>query len=103
DERRLRGRLAWRIHEQSRGCGGLTRLARRGSGKPPLAQKLQNDLTPVRAGTVLGNIDTLPCSQRQPAVDHRNMQANTSKHRFDMRGHVIGALAVVSPSGTLRR
>src|SRR5450631_380894 len=67
------------------------------------ARKLQHDLAPVRTGTMLDQVDRLPCSQRQFASQDRDVQRTRRQHGLDMRRHVVGAFGAVGPSGVLGR
>src|SRR6201996_7570327 len=65
--------------------------------------ELHYHLAPMRPCAMLDQVDSLPGSQRQAAVQDRNMQRRRSQHGLDVARHVVGAFAVVPPSGVLRR
>ena len=67
------------------------------------AGELQHDLAAVRRAAMLDQIDRLPGSEREPALQHRNLQRRRRQHGLDMRRHVVGAFGVVAPPGALGR
>src|ERR1700687_388997 len=58
-------------------------------------RKLQHDLTPMRARVMLDQVNGLPRSQHQFALQDRDLQRGRRQHGLDMRGHIVGALGVV--------
>ena len=66
-------------------------------------RKLQHDLTAMRPGAMLDQVDRLPRAQRKFASEDRDMQRCRRQHGLDVRGHVIEAFGIVAPSGVLGR
>jgi len=52
---------------------------------------------------MLDQIDRLPCSEREFALEHGDLQRGRRQHGLDMRRHVIGSFGIVAPSGVLGR
>src|SRR5262245_33461979 len=69
----------------------------------PVANELQHDLAPVRAGAMLGQIETLPGAERELAVDHRHLQRDAVYHGLHVRRHIVGPFHIVDPAGVSRR
>ena len=65
--------------------------------------ELQHDLAAMRARAMLDQIDRLPGSEREFALQDRNLQRGRRQHGFDMRGHVVGTFGVMAPSGIFGR
>ena len=61
---------------------------------------MRGDLAPMRRAPVLKQIDALPGSETQPALDQRNRQIDAGQSRADMGRHVVGTLVIV---GVARR
>ena len=68
----------------------------------PAPDELQHDLAPMRARAMLDQVDRLPGSQREFALQHRNLQRSRRQHGLDMRRHVVGAFGVVASIRRLR-
>jgi len=64
-------------------CGGL------------LAQKVEDDLAPVRAAAVLEDVDPLPRSKQQLPLIDRYRKPGLRKRGPQMGRHIIQALALV--------
>src|ERR1700753_3971943 len=57
-----------------------------------LSAELQHDLTPVRTGAVLYQVDRLPCAEREFSVKHGHLQRSSGQHGLHMRRHVVRSL-----------
>jgi len=57
----------------------------------------------VRAAAMLDQIDRLPGSECQFAVQDRDMQRACRQHGLDVRRHIVGTFGVVAPTGVLGR
>ena len=60
-----------------------------------VAEYVQSDAAFVRSTPMFEQINTLPGSERRPAVDHGNRHLDLSERRSQMRGHIVGAFVVV--------
>lgn len=60
-----------------------------------VAEYVQSDAAFVRSTPMFEQINTLPGSERRPAVDHGYRQLNLSERSSQVRRHIVGAFVVV--------
>src|SRR5271166_3870148 len=60
-----------------------------------LTQRVDRDLAPMRRAPMLEEINPLPRSERETAVDQRDRQVGRRQRRPDVRRHIIGAFIVM--------
>src|SRR5215831_14748018 len=65
---------------------------------PPGSDELQHDFAPVRPGTVLHNVDALPCAKREGAINHRHVQRHAGEHRLYVRRHIVQPFDIMNPA-----
>ncbi len=65
-------------------------------------RKLQHDFPPVRTSPVLDQVNPLPRSKRQIAIEDGDLQRGRRQHGLDVRRHIIGTFGVVAPPCMLR-